>query len=144
MDCKYRCDEFQDIVSKNIDRIAQLFYDQTSLIDEGYSTLNLILASKNAKSSNQKSIPSILDRLRQIRGFIKEEASFYLDYTKCCGMRYEDFEVLMAYYLEAGIKKEEAFIKELSKKIDTEMDLADINSMISLLSKTISQDKMRY
>ncbi|MCE4623343.1 MAG: hypothetical protein F7B11_01160 [Caldisphaeraceae archaeon] len=144
MDCKYRCDEFQDIVSKNIDRIAQLFYDQTSLIDKGYSTLNLILANKNAKSSNQKSIPSILDRLRQIRGFIKEEVSFYLDYTKCCGMRYEDFEVLMAYYLEAGIKKEEAFIKELSKKIDTEMDLADINSMISLLSKTISQDKMRY
>ena len=144
MDCKYRCDEFQDIVSKNIDRIAQLFYDQTSLIDEGYSTLNLILASKNAKSSNQKSIPSILDRLRQIRGFIKKEASFYLDYTKCCNMRYEDFEVLMAYYLEAGIKKEEAFIKELSKKVDTEMDLADINSMIFLLSKTISQDKMRY
>ncbi len=127
--CENNCETYSLIFEQNSERIAQLMQEQISLINNGNVVYNSYLSDK--KDETLKELNEIIDRLREIRNVISSEIDKYSDFIECCdNEKNNDVELLIAYYLEAGSKKEEEFLKSISKEIDTKEDLVSLRSLV--------------
>jgi len=127
--CKKDCYTFSQIFEQDSERIAQLMQEQISLIRNGIITYNSYLSHNKDETLNE--LKEIILRLREIRNVILNEINNYEDFISCCkGKKDKNIDLLIAYYLEAGSKKEEEFLKEISNTINIKDDLFNLRSFI--------------
>ncbi|WP_048816785.1 hypothetical protein [Caldisphaera lagunensis] len=127
--CEDSCETYSIILEQNSERIAQLMQEQISLINNGNVAHNSYLSDKKEETLNE--LNEIINRLREIRNVISSEVDKYSDFIECCdNKKSDDVELLIAYYLEAGSRKEEEFLKSISNEIDTKEDLVNLRSLI--------------
>jgi hypothetical protein len=127
--CKKDCYTYSTIFEQESDRIAQLMQEQVSLIKNGNIAYNSYLSDNRDETLNE--LKEIILRLREIRNIILNKIDDYEDFISCCkGKKNKDMDLLVAYYLEAGSKREEEFLKEISNAINTKDDLFNLRSLV--------------
>jgi hypothetical protein len=122
----------KELLDQSASKLAQLLQEQINLINNGHILFNMLLSvEEKQKEEAMENLKDIIDKLKEIRLLIRKETEFYQKMIVFCNeIKNMDIETLIGYYIQAGSKKEEDFLKSLSGIIDVKDDLVDIKSII--------------